>query len=83
MDRISDSSNFVVEVQSDSARFLFLITWAVKTSQAVNISFPPVLLHCSPHPFPPIATPTDSAVFYKRYKTAKPTFGVFKYKIRA
>jgi hypothetical protein len=33
--------------------------------------------------FPPIATPTDSAVFYKRYKTAKPTFGVFKYKIRA
>jgi hypothetical protein len=33
--------------------------------------------------FPPIATPTDSAVFYKRKKTAKPTFGVFKYKIRA
>jgi hypothetical protein len=82
MDRISDSSNFVGEVQSDSARFLFLITWAVKTSQAVSLSFPPVLLMLSSS-FPPIATPTDSAVFYKRYKTAKPTFGVFKYKIRA
>jgi hypothetical protein len=81
MDRISDSSNFVGEVQSDSARFLFLITWAVKTSQAVNLSFPPASLLSSS--FPPIATPTDSAVFYKRYKTAKPTFGVFKYKIRA